>query len=74
MKITIVIHRQNEKVVNVTKYVDDSDIYETTYNTLIEHGIDNKIAIDCASWCETADYEDSYNMEDFDVYTDTDLW
>lgn len=33
-------------------------------------GIDEKIAIDCASWGELATIQESYNMDNFDVYID----
>ena len=71
-KITAVLHKENEKVKTIAKYVRGNawDINESIYNTLTAWGIDEEIAIDCASWGELAGIGESYNMDDFDLYID----
>ena len=44
------------------------DKNEKVYDTLTQNGIDVERAIECASWVELAEYGESYNEEDFDVY------
>ena len=69
MKIQMVIHNPHRKVVDVTKYANTArEINKAVYDTLTKHGIDEEIAIDCASWCELAADGESYNEENFDVY------
>lgn len=69
MKIQMVIHNPHRKVVAITKYANTvREINEVIYETLTKHGIDEEIAIDCASWCELATDGESYNEENFDVY------
>lgn len=72
IKITVVLHKENEKVKTIAKYVRGNawDINESIYNTLTAWGIDEEIAIDCASWGELAGIGESYNMDDFDLYID----
>lgn len=71
MKIQIVIHNPHA---NIVQHVSGNarDINSFVYNTLMDYGIDEKLAIDCASWAEIADYGDSYNERDFDVYIEDD--
>lgn len=72
IKITVVLHKENEKVKTIAKYVRGNawDINESIYNALTAWGIDEEIAIDCASWGELAGIGESYNMDDFDLYID----
>lgn len=72
IKITVVLHKENEKVKTIAKYVRGNawDINESIYNTLTAWGIDEEIAIDCASWGELAGIGESYNIDDFDLYID----
>lgn len=68
MIIEIVIINPHKRM---TYYVNPSDlrnINHIVYETLCKYGIEEKIAIDCACWCELAEYEESYNEENFDVY------
>lgn len=70
IKLTFVSHKDNEKVKTIAKYVKGNayDINECIYNTLTAWGIDEEIAIDCASWGELAGIGESYNMDGFDLY------
>ena len=69
MEIQIVIHNMHEPVKTIVRCCNDArDINETVYDVLTKHGINDDIAIDCASWCEIATYGESYNMKNFDVY------
>lgn len=72
IKLTFVSHKDNEKVKTIAKYVrgNTNDINECIYRTLTAWGIDEEIAIDCASWGEIAEIGESYNMDDFDLYID----
>lgn len=72
IKLTFVLHKDYEKVKTIAKYVKENayDINESIYNTLAAWGIDEEIAIDCASWGEIAEIGESYNMDDFDLYID----
>ncbi len=67
MKIHIVIHDPHKSII---RCINDAPcvIRELLYNILINHGIDEELAINCANWAETASYGDSYNEQDFDVY------
>lgn len=69
MKFTIVLHK--ERVKEITRYEKDPhDINKSIFEILTGNGIDAETAVDCASWCEIADPDDSYNEEDFDVYVE----
>lgn len=69
MEIQIVIHNMHKPVKTIVRHCNDADdINKTVYDVLSKYGIDNHIAIDCASWCKIATYGESYNMENFDVY------
>lgn len=65
-KFEIVIHKPHTVV---TRYGNNAgDINERIYDTLTNHGVNEELAMDCACWCELADYGESYNENDFDVY------
>lgn len=70
MKIQIVIHNPHKNIVMHVK--NTRDINPCVYDALTDHGVDDELAIDCACWCELADYGDSYNEENFDVYIEED--
>ena len=69
MRIQMVIHNPHRKVVAITKHANTArEINKVVYDTLAKHGVDEEIAIDCASWCELATDGESYNEQNFDVY------
>ncbi len=70
IKIEFVLHKPGEKVKKIAKYAkgNPGDINETVFGTLYDWGIDEEIAIDCASWAELAAIGESYNLDYLDVY------
>jgi hypothetical protein len=66
MKIIIVIHNPHKAITRIAH--DAADINGKVYETLTKYGIDEKEAIECASWCELASYGESYNEDNFSVY------
>lgn len=66
MKIIIVIHSPHKAITRIAHSA--GDINNKVYETLTKYGIDEIKAIDCASWCELANYGESYNEDNFDVY------
>lgn len=69
VKITIAINKNNENTKTYT-YCGASgfDMHYKVYDTLCNNGIDEFLAMECASWCELAGDGESYNEDDFDVY------
>ena len=66
MKIEIVFSKPHKKVTRYASNIGGKN--EKVYDTLTQNGIDVERAIECASWVELAEYGESYNEEDFDVY------
>lgn len=66
----IVIHKNKEKCKVIERRLkeDPRVINNTIYDILTDYGIDIETAIDCASWCELAAVDDSYNTDELDVY------
>ena len=67
MKYTVVIHKGHVTEVTCCEK-SPRKINKRIFEILTENGIETETAIDCASWCEIADADDSYNAENFVVY------
>lgn len=70
MPLNIVIHKPHRTF--TVKENDINEINEKVYEILTKNGINDEAAIDCASWCELACDNESYNTDLFDVYVEAD--
>ncbi len=67
-QFVFILRRKGEKQIIITKTINGCDVNEMVFGTLYNWGIDEKIAIECASWAELATMEESFIIDEPELY------